>query len=66
MFHDTRFCFTEFIDIKNELKNIDIFISKPGGALMCECIAQDVPIISPSFTPGQEEGNIKLMQIENI
>jgi hypothetical protein len=29
---------------------------------MSECIATDVPIISPSFIPGQEEWNIRLMK----
>ena len=59
-----KFEFLEFLDIKSELKNIDIFISKPGWALMCECIAQDVPLIAPSFIPWQEEWNIKLLEKE--
>lgn len=52
----------EFLDIKENLKNIDIFIAKPGWAIMSECIATDTPIISPSFIPGQEEWNIRLMK----
>lgn len=65
-FKDNRFEFIDYINLKEELKNIDIFITKPGWALMCECIAQDVPIIAPSFTPGQEEWNISLLETENI
>ncbi len=61
-FEDKRFEFHDFLNIKENLKNIDIFISKPGWAVMCEFLAQDVPIICPSFTPGQEEGNIKLIK----
>lgn len=63
---NSKFEYIEFLDIKTELKNIDIFITKPGWALMCECIAQDVPLIAPSFIPGQEEWNIKLLEKENL
>lgn len=65
-FRDSRFEYQEFVNIKEKLSEIDIFISKPGWALMCECIATDVPLICPSFIPGQEEWNIELLQKENL
>lgn len=64
--NDSRFEYYDFISIKEELKNIDIFITKPGWAIMSECIAQDVPIIAPNYIPWQEEWNIKLIEIENL
>lgn len=61
-YKDDRFEFLDFIKLKEELKNIDIMISKPGWATISECIAQDVFIISPSYIWWQEEWNIKLLQ----
>jgi processive 1,2-diacylglycerol beta-glucosyltransferase len=58
--------FTDFVKIKDILKDYDLFIAKPGWTIMCESIAQDVPLISPSYIPGQEEWNIKLMLKENV
>ncbi|EKE28630.1 MAG: Monogalactosyldiacylglycerol synthase [uncultured bacterium (gcode 4)] len=63
---DSRFEFIDFVNIKDTLKKVDIFIAKPGWAIMCECIAQDVPIIVPSFIPWQEEWNIKLLEKESL
>jgi processive 1,2-diacylglycerol beta-glucosyltransferase len=54
--------FLEFINLKDVMKDHDIIIAKPGGALMSECIAQDVLLIAPCFMPGQEEGNIAFMK----
>ncbi|MDD2487180.1 MAG: hypothetical protein PHS92_02340 [Candidatus Gracilibacteria bacterium] len=65
-FESSNIRFTEFVKIKEILKDYDIFIAKPGGTIMCECIASDVPLISPSFIPGQEEGNIELITKENV
>lgn len=56
--------FHEYIPLKESLKGIDIMISKPGGAILAECIANDVLLIAPHFTPGQEEGNIELIRRE--
>lgn len=61
-FNNKKFIFHTFLDIKNELKNIDIFITKPGWAIISECIAQDVYIISPSYIRWQEEWNINLIE----
>lgn len=60
---DTRFEFHDFPNIKETLKTIDIAIAKPGWAIMAECIANDVFLISPTFIPGQEEWNIKLLEL---
>ncbi len=56
--------FQDFINLKENYKNIDIFIWKPGWAIVTECIATSTPIITTTFIPGQEEGNIEL--IENL
>ncbi len=54
--------FHEWWDIKDNLKGVDVFVAKPGGALACECVAQEVPMIVPAFIPGQEEGNVDLLE----
>lgn len=61
-----RFEYLDFPNLKELLKEIDIFVAKPGWAMICECIANDVPLISPSFIPGQEEWNIKLMEKSRV
>jgi len=61
-FNHSKFEFSNFINIKDELKNIDIFISKPGWALVSECIAQDVYMIIPFFIYWQEEENIDFLE----
>lgn len=58
--------FVEWWDIKANLKDVDVFVSKAGGALVSECIAQDVPLIVPVFTPGQEEGNVDLLETYGV
>ncbi|MDD5770341.1 MAG: hypothetical protein PHE25_05200 [Candidatus Gracilibacteria bacterium] len=65
-FENKKFIFQDFINIKEELKNIDIFISKPGGALISECIAQSVYFISPFYIAGQEKGNVDLIERNDI
>ena len=57
-----KFIFLDFLPILDNLKNIDIVIWKPGWAIVCECIATDTILIVPSFFPGQEEGNVQLLQ----
>lgn len=54
--------FEDFVNLKENYWNIDIFIWKPGGAVIAECIATSTPIVVPIFIPGQEEGNIELME----
>jgi len=61
-FTNSKFSFLEFVNIKEKLKDIDIFISKPGWAIICECIAQDVFLIAPSYIYWQEQWNIKLIE----
>ncbi|MDD5213583.1 MAG: glycosyltransferase [Candidatus Gracilibacteria bacterium] len=61
-----NFKFYPFFDIKSELKNIDLVISKPGGAIISECIANDVPVIIPTFIAGQEEGNKLLVELGEV
>ncbi len=53
-----KFSFEEFVPIAKELKNIDCMIGKAWGALMSECIANDVPLVVPQFIPGQEKWNV--------
>lgn len=65
-FSNKKFVFTEYVDLKNELKDIDICITKPGWALVCECIAQDVFVISPFFIKWQEKWNIDLLENYNL
>lgn len=61
-----NFKFYSFFDIKSELKNIDLVISKPGWAIVSECIASDVPIIIPTFIAWQEEGNKLLVELWEV
>ncbi len=61
-----NFKFYPFFDIKSELKNIDLVISKPGWAIISECIANDVPVIIPTFIAGQEEGNKLLVELGEV
>lgn len=61
-----NFSFYDFYNIRENLKNIDLIISKPGWAIICECIASDVPVIIPSFIAGQEEWNKLFVQAAEI
>ena len=58
--------FHEWWDVKARLKDVDVFVGKAGGALTCECVAQDVPLLVPSFIPGQEEGNVALLTAHGV
>lgn len=60
------FEYTTYLKIKEELKNIDIFISKPGWALISECVAQDVFMITPFYIEGQEKENIDFLERNNL
>ncbi len=63
---DERFEYTTYIKIKDELKNINIFISKPGWAMVSECIAQDVFMITPYYIEWQEKENIDFLERNNL
>jgi len=53
--------FVEYMNFKESFSDFDVLVSKPGGAVMCECIAQDVFLVAPYHSPGQEEGNAELL-----
>lgn len=40
----------------------DVVISKAGGATIHECIAAGVPVLVNYVIPGQEEGNVELLE----
>lgn len=61
-----NFSFYEFYNIKENIKNIDLIISKPGWAIISECVANDIPVIVPSFIAGQEEWNKLLVEKAEI
>ncbi|MDD4530402.1 MAG: hypothetical protein PHO80_02530 [Candidatus Gracilibacteria bacterium] len=56
------FEFKDFFDIKENLKNIDIMITKPGGSIISECIAGDIFMICPGYNPGQEKQNAQFVE----
>lgn len=55
------FVFHYTLEIKDHLNEIDIFVGKAGGAVVCECIATDTPVIVPDIIPWQESGNLELL-----
>lgn len=64
--NDERYKYTTYLNIKDELKNIDIFISKPGWAIVSECIAQDTYMITPYYIEWQEKENIDFLEKYNL
>lgn len=64
--NNKNFYFYEYIDIKSMLKDIWLFIWKAWGAVTCECIANDVPIIVPRYFYWQEEWNVELIKYYNL
>jgi len=59
--------FEEFVPLVDEFWKKDrIYIGKPGWATVAEAIATDVPMIVPVFYPGQEEGNLALIELAEI
>lgn len=48
------------------IKTADIVITKAGGATVMECIAAQKPMIITSYIPGQEEGNVLLIERHKI
>ena len=61
--YENKFNFLDFMNILDNLKNFDIFVWKPGGAITSECIATDTFMFVPSYIPGQEEWNLKLLEL---
>lgn len=61
-----KFQYLDYINIKENLKDIDIFITKPWWAIISECIAHDVYVITPFFIPWQEKENIDLLERNNL
>lgn len=59
--YKNKFEFYEFINILDVLKEFDIFIWKPWGAITSECIATDTFMFVPSYFPWQEEWNLQLL-----
>ena len=41
----------------------DLIVAKPGGVTTCESIIKDLPMVVSSYIPGQEAGNLKLLEI---
>ena len=41
----------------------DLIVAKPGGVTTCESIIKDLPMIISSYIPGQEAGNLRLLEI---
>ncbi len=59
--------FVDFIPLVDEFWRKDwIYIGKPGGATMSEAIATDTPMIIPAYYPGQEQGNLKLLEMVEV
>jgi len=61
--YKNEFNFLDFMNILDNLENFDIFIWKSGGAITSECIATDTFMFVPSYVPGQEEWNLKLLEL---
>jgi len=60
--YEMKFTFLDFLNISQNLKNFDVFIWKPGGAITSECVATDTFMFVPNFFPGQEEWNMRLLE----
>ena len=43
--------------MQNKLAASDLIITKPGGLIVSECLAAQVPMLLINPTPGQEEAN---------
>jgi len=57
-----NFKYLDYINLRENYKDIGIFIWKAWWATMSECIATDTPIIIPTFIPWQEEWNVYLIE----
>lgn len=52
-----------FVNYMQDLMDVsDLLVAKPGGITTCEALIKGVPMIISSVIPGQEEGNLKLLE----
>ncbi len=49
-------------DVSHQLFETDLVVTKAGGALVHEAIAAACPMVLAQVTPGQEEGNARLVE----
>ncbi|RYD31195.1 MAG: hypothetical protein EOP86_18425 [Verrucomicrobiaceae bacterium] len=49
-------------EVPDLLRRHDVVISKAGGATVHECFAAGVPVLVNYVIPGQEEGNVELLE----
>jgi len=49
-------------DVSHKLFDMDLVVTKAGGALVHEAIAAACPMVLAQVTPGQEEGNARLVE----
>ena len=49
-------------EVPNLLTEHDVVLSKGGGATVHECFAAGTPVMVNYYIPGQEEGNVELLQ----
>ncbi|MBI4397749.1 MAG: hypothetical protein HY586_01315 [Candidatus Omnitrophica bacterium] len=55
-----------FVDNMDELMDSsDILVAKPGGITTSESLIKEVPMMIYSVIPGQEEGNLRLLEAYN-
>ena len=53
-------------DIPEIIKSADVVVTKAGGASVMESIAAETPLLLTRVIPGQEEGNLILVQKNNL
>ncbi len=44
----------------------DLIITKPGGAIVMESVDKELPMVITRLIPGQEEGNLALLERHNL
>ncbi len=55
-----------FVQNMEELMDIsDLLVAKPGGITTCEALVKGVPMMVSSIIPGQEEGNLRVLEKYN-
>lgn len=54
--------FHQTIDISKQLPKHDIFIGKPGWAILAECVASQTPLFIPNHFLWEEDANVSLVQ----
>ncbi len=56
-----------FVNNMDELMEVsDVLVAKPGGITTSEALSKEIPMVISSYIPGQEEGNLKLLQEYDI